>query len=292
MSTSTSPNINTQVSKNLSQDDISRLTLLSNLSIMKSTGITANVLMKQWWFLLIVFSLFAGFIVLFFLDIYLGFRDFIDWFDKANKSLNGGVPGSGFTLVMSFKHPILSGIWYSNKAFPAAVIYAYQFPSTNALLTNLPSGAQFLLQMWQYAAGLNLQPPNNQSVCQEPTQDLDVPGCIICAAFSQEEAGLCLETCPAANFSTMSMVGNVMGQTSMGIMTGAAIAGVSHSTTAAVAEAAGGPALGLIGAGIGGLLMLAFSLGTGLYERSQAIQQCESQRQQGLCNVQGAPPCS
>lgn len=267
---------------------------LTNLDLMKNQRLQTSILLKQWWFLVIVISLLVGFVVLFLLDIYLGFREFIKWFDATNKSLSNAIPGNGFTLVLSYRHPFLSGIWYSNKAFPIAVILAYQYPKTNALL--IQQGGQTLLQtMWEYASGLILQQPNDESVCQEPTQDFQIPGCIICSAFSQVLTDACLETCPGSNFSWMSAVGSVLGTTSMGLMTGAAVAGTTHAGGAVAAAASGASeaasGFGLIGALIGGLLALGLSLGSQIYESNQAKTQCVQQREQNLCNTDGAPSC-
>jgi hypothetical protein len=267
---------------------------LTNLDLMKNQRLQTSILLKQWWFLVIVISLLVGFVVLFLLDIYLGFREFIKWFDATNKSLSNAIPGNGFTLVLSYRHPFLSGIWYSNKAFPIAVILAYQYPKTNALLVQ-QGGQTFLQTMWEYASGLILQQPNDESVCQEPTQDFQIPGCIICSAFSQVLTDACLETCPGSNFSWMSAVGSVLGTTSMGLMTGAAVAGTTHAGGAVAAAASGASeaasGFGLIGALIGGLLALGLSLGSQIYESNQAKSQCVQQREQNLCNTDGAPSC-
>lgn len=268
---------------------------LTNLDMMKNQRLQTSILLKQWWFLIIVISLLVGFVVLFLLDIYLGFKDFIKWFDATNKSLlSNAIPGNGFTLVLSYRHPFLSGIWYSNKAFPIAVILAYQYPKTNALLVG-EGGQAYLQTMWEYASGLLLQPPIQESVCQEPTQDFQIPGCIICSAFSQVLTDACLETCPGTNFSWMSAVGSILGTTSMGLMTGAAVAGTTHAGGAVAAAASGASeaasGFGIIGALVGGLLALGLSLGSQIYESNQAKTQCVQQREQNLCNVDGAPPC-
>ena len=274
MSSISSTKTSTDSTKKNNDESLKTLTkalVLSNIDIMQNQRISTNILLKKWWFMMIVIGLLVGFIVLFLLDIYLGFEKFISWFDSANKQLQNAIPGGGFAIVLSYRHPFMSGLWYSNKAFPTAVIYAYQYPNTNSLLTQ-SGGENFLLTMWQYAEGLILQPPNQFSVCQEPTQDLDVPGCIICSAFSQNLQQLCLETCPGTNFSWTSAISNIFGTSAMGLMTGAAL---------------GGP----IGAGIGGLLSIGLAFGTQLFEQNQAKQQCVSQRENSMCNLQNAPPC-
>lgn len=267
------------VSTSSSSDDLAaKITALTNLDLMKNTRIQTDILLKKWWFLMIVLSFLATFVVMFLLDIYLSFQQFIKWFDGANKSISNAIPGNGFSLALSYRHPFLSGIWYSNKAFPTAVIIAFQSEITNPILTGT-GGSDYLQTMWQYAEGLLLQPPNQFQVCQEPTQDLEVPGCIICAAFSNDLDQLCKETCPGTNFSWTAAIGNVFGTTSMGLMTGAALAhGASFMG-------------GFVGAGIGGLLALGLSLGTQIYEANSAKQQCVSQRQSNQCDTSGAPSC-